>query len=72
MFSNGYDPAEGYAGRQRDYQLELAQSLIGSVGMEAAIDCARQNEWEGVLARIMGLCRGPRRTTVSAKPSATE
>lgn len=72
MFSNDYDLSDGHTGRQRDYQMELAQSLIGSVGMEAAIDCARQNEWEGVLARIMGLYRGRAQSLTPVKTATAD
>ena len=39
---------------QQEYHRELAISLIKSVGIDDAIDCARENHWEGVLAQLLG------------------
>ncbi len=39
----------------RNYQRELADSLIKSVGLDAAVDLARTNHWEGVLQQIHGI-----------------
>ncbi len=40
---------------QQEYHRELAISLIKSVGFDDAIDCARENQWEGVLAQLLRL-----------------
>lgn len=42
---------------QHEYQREMAMSLVKSVGFDDAVDCARQNHWEGVLAQILSLPR---------------
>ena len=39
----------------RNYQRELADSLIKSDGLDAAVDLARTNHWEGVLQQIHGI-----------------
>jgi len=36
----------------RDYQRELAQSLIEADGVEAATEFARANQWDGLLEQI--------------------
>ncbi len=35
-----------------NYQRRLAESLVTGLGVEAAMDFARQNEWDGVLAQM--------------------
>lgn len=36
-----------------DYQRQLADCLIGELGLEGARDFARRSAWEGVLAHIL-------------------
>ena len=38
----------------RDYQQELAISLIGSMGVERALRACQANGWEGVLEKVLG------------------
>ena len=40
---------------QQEYHRELAISLIKSVGIDDAIDCALENQWEGVLSQLLRL-----------------
>lgn len=35
-----------------NYQRRLAQTLVTGLGIEAAMDFARGNDWDGVLAQI--------------------
>ncbi len=35
-----------------NYQRRLAESLVTGLGIEAAMDFARRNDWDGVLARM--------------------
>ncbi len=35
-----------------NYQRRLAETLITGLGIEAAMDFARRNAWDGVLARM--------------------
>ncbi len=35
-----------------NYQRRLAETLITGLGIEAAMDFARRNDWDGVLARM--------------------
>jgi len=35
-----------------NYQRRLAQTLVTGLGIEAAMDFARRNEWDGVLAQM--------------------
>ncbi len=35
-----------------DYQRRLAESLVTGLGVEAAMDFARRNDWDGVLAQM--------------------
>lgn len=35
-----------------DYQRELAEKLVRSIGLEEAIQVARDNQWYGVLMEI--------------------
>jgi hypothetical protein len=37
----------------RDYQQELAISLIGCMGVERAIRACRANGWDGVLEKVL-------------------
>ena len=37
----------------RDYQRELAISLIGSMGVERALRACQANGWEGVLEKVL-------------------
>ncbi len=39
----------------------MAVSLIKSVGFDSAVDCAMQNQWQGVLAQLFSL---PKETLV--------
>ncbi len=35
-----------------NYQRRLAETLVAGLGLEAAMDFARENDWDGVLARM--------------------
>jgi len=35
-----------------NYQRRLAHTLVTGLGIEAAMDFARRNDWDGVLARM--------------------
>ncbi len=35
-----------------NYQRRLAQTLVTGLGIEAAMDFARRNDWDGVLAQM--------------------
>ncbi len=35
-----------------NYQRRLAETLVTGLGIEAAMDFARENDWDGVLARM--------------------
>ncbi len=35
-----------------NYQRRLAETLVTGLGIEAAMDFARRNDWDGVLARM--------------------
>jgi len=35
------------------YQQELARCLVTAIGVEAAIACARRQNWNGVIAHIL-------------------
>ena len=35
-----------------NYQRRLAESLVTGLGIEAAMDFARRNDWDGVLAQM--------------------
>ncbi len=37
----------------RDYQQELAISLIGSMGVERAVRACQANGWDGVLEKVL-------------------
>ena len=37
----------------RDYQQELAISLIGSMGVERAVRACQANSWDGVLEKVL-------------------
>ena len=41
------------AAGNRDYQRELAISLIGSMGVERALRACQANGWEGVLEKVL-------------------
>ncbi|MCP5371463.1 MAG: hypothetical protein H6907_06970 [Hyphomicrobiales bacterium] len=36
------------------YQQEMARCLVTAIGVEGAIACARRNNWNGVIAHILG------------------
>ncbi len=57
VFAIRYDAPDDSVRPQQDYQKEMALSLVRSVGLQGAIDCARQNQWEGVLRQIMHMSR---------------
>jgi len=38
---------------QANYQQQLAESLIKSIGLKEALQFARTNRWEGVLRHIL-------------------
>ena len=40
---------------QREYHREMAVSLMKSVGLDDAIDQARRNHWQGILAELLSL-----------------
>ncbi len=35
-----------------NYQRRLAETLVAGLGIDAAMDFARENDWDGVLARM--------------------
>ncbi len=35
-----------------NYQRRLAETLVAGLGIEAAMDFARENDWDGVLAQM--------------------
>ncbi len=35
-----------------NYQRRLAETLVSGLGLEAAMDFARENDWDGVLAQM--------------------
>ena len=35
-----------------NYQRQLAETLVTGLGVEAAMDFARRNDWDGVLAQM--------------------
>ena len=35
-----------------NYQRRLAETLVAGLGIEAAMDFARENNWDGVLAQM--------------------
>ncbi len=39
---------EGVAAENRDYQQRLAASLVGTMGMERAVETCLSNGWDGV------------------------
>ncbi|MCH7693804.1 MAG: hypothetical protein IID50_10210 [Proteobacteria bacterium] len=41
-----------------DYQRRLAETLVTGLGVEAAMDFARRNDWDGILAQMCAT--GPR------------
>ncbi len=45
---------------QREYNREMALSLMMSVGMDDAINQAQLNHWQGVLAELLSM---PKETT---------
>ena len=48
-------PITANADRDRNYQYELAQSLVSGLGYHGAIDECLRNGWEGVLAALLNL-----------------
>ena len=50
-----------------NYQRRLAETLVAGLGIEAAMDFARENDWDGVLAR-MGANGAPGGHTHSRRP----
>ena len=46
-------PFTAIADRDRNYQHELAQSLVSSLGYHGAINECLRNGWEGVLAALL-------------------
>ena len=50
-----------------NYQRRLAETLVAGLGIEAAMDFARENDWHGVLAR-MGANGAPGGHTLSRRP----
>lgn len=44
---------------QREYNREMALSLMMSVGLDDAIDQAQRNHWEGVLAELLSMPKEP-------------
>ncbi len=48
---------EGVAAENRDYQQRLAASLVGTMGMERAVETCLSNGWDGVLERVLCAAR---------------
>ncbi len=44
---------EGVAAENRDYQQRLAASLVGTMGIERAVETCLSNGWDGVLERVL-------------------
>ncbi len=38
---------------ERDYQQELAASLVSTIGIDGAVRACRSNSWDGVLEKIL-------------------
>ncbi len=43
---------ERVAAENRDYQQRLAASLVGTMGIERAVEACLSNGWDGVLERV--------------------
>jgi hypothetical protein len=39
------------------YQIDMAKSLLGSLGCAEALAFCRQQGWEGVVRHVLGWCR---------------
>ena len=48
---------EGVAAENRDYQQRLAASLVGTMGIERAVETCLSNGWDGVLERVLCAAR---------------
>lgn len=44
-------------GGARNCQQKLADTLVGKLGLEGAIQACRENQWEGVLACVLEMKR---------------
>ncbi len=44
---------ERVAAENRDYQQGLAASLVGTMGIDRAVETCRRNGWDGVLERVL-------------------
>ena len=44
---------ERVAADNRDYQQRLAASLVGTMGIEGAVETCLSNGWDGVLERVL-------------------
>ena len=42
----------------RAYQATLARGLIGSLGIDEAVRCARRHRWDGVLTLVLAEAGG--------------
>ncbi len=38
---------------KRDYQQELAASLVSTIGIDGAVRACRSNSWDGVLEKVL-------------------
>ena len=47
---SGTNGTEAY---ERDYQRELAASLVSTIGIEGAARACRSNSWDGVLEKVL-------------------
>ncbi len=48
---------ERVAAENRDYQQRLAASLVGTMGIERAVETCLSNGWDGVLERVLCAAR---------------
>ncbi len=48
---------ERVAAENRDYQQRLAASLVGTMGIERAVETCLINGWDGVLERVLCAAR---------------
>ncbi len=48
---------ERIAAENRDYQQGLAASLVGTMGIDRAVETCLRNGWDGVLERVLCAAR---------------
>ncbi len=48
---------ERIAAENRDYQRRLAASLVGTMGIDRAVETCLRNGWDGVLERVLCAAR---------------